>query len=99
MAHARVHVRLAALDVVVEVVPEQRDVADRLGRDGRRGEVAGEEHKRDVANIVAVAQSGQPADLERRLAVREQDLGRVLDLGQATRVDEFLVFVVVLVLV
>ena len=42
MTHPRVHVRLGALDVVVQVVSEQLDVRDRR-RGGLRGEVAGEQ--------------------------------------------------------
>lgn len=55
MPHPTMHIRLRALDVIMEVVPEQRDMRDGLGRDGRRGEVAGEENESDVANLVAVA--------------------------------------------
>ena len=68
------NVRLAALDVVVQVVAKGADqvdgvVAVRLRR------VPGKEHKGNVADVVADA-GVSLGELARRLAVGEEDLGK-----------------------
>ena len=85
------HVRLGALDVVMEVVAEELDVRDRLRGDVRVREVAGEEDEGDVADVLGGRGQGEVPDLQGRLAVRVEDLGRGLDGGEAAGVDEFLV--------
>ena len=90
MAHTRVHIRLGALDVIMEVVAEELDVRDRARRDERVRKVAREEHERHVADVLRVLQPGQVPDLERRRARRVQHLRRALDRRQPPRVDEFL---------
>ena len=90
MPHARVHVRLGALDVVVQVVAEVLDVADRRGGDVGLGEVPGEEDEGDVADVVRLDEVGEVPQLEGRVARGVEDLGRALDGGEAAGVDEFL---------
>ena len=89
-AHARVHVRLRALDVVVEVVAEELDVRDRLRGNVRVREVAREEDEGDVADVLGGRGQGEVPDLQGRLAVGVEDLGRGLDGGEPAGVDEFL---------
>lgn len=88
--HARVHVRLGTLDVVVEVVPEELDVRDAAERDGRVGKVTGEENKCHIANVFSSSKARDVADLEGWVSVRVQDLGSVLDRGLTPGIDEFL---------
>jgi len=79
VAHARVHIRFGALDVVVQVVAEELDVRDGAGR-GERGEVPREEHEGDVADLIRVAQAGDRPYFKRRFAVGEEHLRSVLNL-------------------
>ena len=76
--------------MVVQVVTEILDVADRRVRDLRVGEVPREKHEGHVADVVCLDQTGEVTELERGVASRVEDLGRALDGGEAPRVDEFL---------
>ena len=67
-------VRLAALDVVVQVVPEQVDQVDGVLPAGVGG-VAREEDERDVADVVAHGRLGLVLQLGGRVAVAVEDLG------------------------
>lgn len=84
------HVRLRALDVVVEVVAEELNVRDRQCRDLRLREVAREEDEGDIADVFGVVQPLQVSDLERRFARGVEDLRRSLDCGQSPGIDELL---------
>jgi hypothetical protein len=50
------HVCLGALDVVVQVIPEELDVRDGGRRGCGVGEVAGEQHEGHVACIIGVSE-------------------------------------------
>ena len=67
-------VGLAALDVVVQVVPEQVDQVDGVLPAGGGG-VAWEEDKRDVADVVAHGSLGLVLQLSRGVAMAVEDLG------------------------
>lgn len=90
MTHARVHVSLAAFDVVVEVVAEQLDVRDRVIRHIRLRKVARKEHKSDISNVFGIPQPWHVSDLERRIAISVEYLGSVLDAGLTSSIYEFL---------
>ena len=79
MAHARVHVRLRALDVVVEVVAEKLDVCNGRIRDDAIGEVAGEEDESDITDVFRVIQSWQMSNLERWVTGGVENLRSTLD--------------------
>ena len=90
VAHTRVHVRLGALDVVVQVVAEVLDVADRCVCDVGVGEVAREEDEGHVADVVCLDEAGEVTKFEGRVASCVEDLRGGLDCGQASRINEFL---------
>lgn len=63
IAHARVHVGLGALDVVVQVVSEELNVADCGRSNVRVGEVPREENKGNVANVLRIDEARDMTDL------------------------------------
>lgn len=88
-SHSRVHVGLGALDVVVEVVSEDLNVRDTV-LSSRGNQVSREEHKSDVSHVVGVRRGlDHIPDLQRRLLLRVQHLGGVLD-GSSSSINEFL---------
>ena len=74
----------------MEVIAEQLDVRDCSSRNVGVGEVAWEENEGHVTNVVRVSETRNMSDFERRVPVGEENLGRVLDLRQTTRIHEFL---------
>ena len=76
--------------MIMKVIAEQLDVRDRSGRNMGVGEVAGEEDKGHVANVIRVSETMDVSDFERRVSVGEENLGRILDLRQPARIHEFL---------
>jgi len=89
MPHPRVHVRLGAFDVIVEIITEQLDVRD--GPWGIGGsEVSREEDKCDITSVFSVAEIGQMTDFQWRVSVRVQDLRSILDSRLSTSIHEFL---------
>jgi hypothetical protein len=74
----------------MKIIAEQLDVRDRSSRNVGVGEVAWEEDKGHIANVIRVSETVDVSDFEWRLPVGEENLGRVLDLRQPTRIHEFL---------
>ena len=74
----------------MKIIAEQLDVRDRSSRNVGVGEVAWEEDEGHVANVIRVSEAVDVSDFERRVPVGEENLGRVLDLRQPTRIHEFL---------
>lgn len=88
-SHSRVHVGLGALDVVVEIVSEDLNVRDTV-LSSRGNQVSREEHKGDVTHVVGVRRGlDNVPDLQRRLLLRVQHLGGVLD-GSSSSIHKFL---------
>jgi hypothetical protein len=63
---------------------------DSASRDVGVGEVAREEDKGHVTNVIRVSKTRDLPDLERGIPICEEHLRRVLDLWQPARVHEFL---------
>lgn len=61
--HARMHVRLRALDVVVQIIAEVLDVADGTVGDVGLREVPREQDKGDVADIVSLFEAREMPEL------------------------------------
>ena len=74
----------------MQVIAEQLDMRDRSSRNIGVGEVAWEENKGHVTDVVRVSETRNMSDFERRVPVGEENLGRVLDVRQPTRIHEFL---------
>jgi hypothetical protein len=68
MPHPRMHVCLGALDMIVQVIPEELDMGDSTRCDRTVREVAGEEDESNVANILAVTQAWEVTDFKWRIA-------------------------------
>lgn len=79
------------LTVVVQVVAEELDSRDGRLHRFRVGEMPRKEHECHVAHILPSVQTRDGANLQWWFAVAVQDLGRILDRGLTSRVDEFLI--------
>lgn len=90
MAHARMHVRFGAFDVIVQIISEQLDVGDGGRRHIQVGEVSGEQHERHVTDIFRRLEPRNTTQLQRRIAIRVEHLRGVLNGRQATSINEFL---------
>jgi hypothetical protein len=66
--------------MIMKVIAEQLDVRDGSSRNIGVGEVAREENKGHVADVIRVSEARNLSDFERRVSVCEENLGRVLDL-------------------
>jgi hypothetical protein len=51
------HVRLGALDMIMQVISEELDMTDGSGGDEGIGEVTGEEDKCDIADVLRSVQA------------------------------------------
>jgi hypothetical protein len=76
--------------MIMKVIAEQLDVRYGSSRDIGVGEVAREENKGHVANVIRVSETRDVSDFERRIPVGEENLGCILDLRQPPRIHEFL---------
>jgi hypothetical protein len=76
--------------MIVEVITEELYVWDCRRCCRYIEEVAREQDKGHIANIVGTAQARKVSNLERRFAVRVKDLRGVLDRRLASGIDEFL---------
>lgn len=68
MPHPRMHVCLGALDMIVQVIPEELDMGYSTRCDRTVREVAGEEDESNVADILAVAQAWEVTNFKWRIA-------------------------------
>lgn len=88
-SHSRVHVRLGALDMVVEVVSENLNVRNAVFS-SRRNQMSREQHKGDVSHVVSVGgRLDNVPDLQRRLLLRVEHLRGVLD-GSSSSINKLL---------
>jgi len=84
-----VHESLGTLDVIVKVVTEGLDEADGL-LTVFLGEVAGEEHKGDIGDVVSDLKVLDALKLDGGIAGVEENLGGVLKGRLTPGIDEFL---------
>ena len=90
MPHTRVHVSFGTLDVVVQVVTEELNMANCAGGDIHVCKMTREEDKCYIANIFRVNEAGDMANLQRRITRGVQYLRCTLDCRQSSGIDEFL---------
>lgn len=76
--------------MIVEKIAEELDVRDGSSRNVGIGKVPREENKGHVADVIRVPETRDMSNLQWRVPVRKKDLRRILDLGQPTRIHEFL---------
>jgi hypothetical protein len=68
MPHPRMHVCLGALDMIVQVIPEELDMGYSTRCDRTVREVTGEEDESNVADILAVTQAWEVTNFKWRIA-------------------------------
>lgn len=90
VTHTRVHVSFGTFDVIVQIIAEQLNMGDGGRRHIRIGEVSGKQYKRHVADVFRRLEPRNASQLQRRIAVRVEDLRGILDGRQATSINEFL---------
>lgn len=78
VSHTRMHVGLGALDMIVEVISKDLDVAY-ASLSSLRRKVAGKEYKSNIANVIRDLEVGYVANLQRRFLLRIEHLRRVLN--------------------
>lgn len=76
--------------MIMKVIAEQLDVRDGSSRNIWVGEMAWEENKGHVADLIRVSETRDVSNFERRIPVCEENLRRILDLRQSACIHKFL---------
>lgn len=69
MTHARMHVGLRALDVIVQIITEKLDVRNGGRGHIRVGELPGEQYKRHITDVFGRLESWHTTKLQGRIAI------------------------------